>query len=312
MNAKQKRAPILAVFPVSDNQLEVVYREAVPSPAARTNDYHLKSGATVQRAEADPGRPGRVRLWIEPVGSTPVRVDSLSVGGLQSPPFIHGVQTPMELKVPYTESLFPYASTLIDKHVTVMCCTGCNGGVHGRGFVVLNNHSGGGWSSIWVKTRQSIGVPYPRWQRVLFAGGVLSEMNGSTTVVDHGWMIVQKVDEPAHHAPPPLPIETVDLPEAGTRSLLAKSLDATWVQFSDVVLRNVRAVPDQELAKDDLPKTVVEFTDRSGGASVAWLYQSRRIGLKAEQRLAHLRGFVHAEEPGRYVLLSDKDEDLPA
>lgn len=101
--------------------------------------------------------------------------------------------------------VFPYASTLIDKHVTVMCCTGCNGGVRGRGFVVLNNHSGGGWSSIWVKTRQSIAVPYPRWQRIMFAGGVVSEMNGSTTVVDHGWMIIKKVDEPAHHAPPPLP-----------------------------------------------------------------------------------------------------------
>jgi hypothetical protein len=39
---------------------------------------------------------------------------------------------------------------------------------------------------------ETIEVPYPRWQKVLFAGGVMQEENGSTVVVDKGWMVVKK------------------------------------------------------------------------------------------------------------------------
>jgi hypothetical protein len=310
-----------AVYPISDNELIAVHREPFHESMARPDLYELESGVAVRAAQVDERRQTHLRLQIESVNATPVRVDTLlvsdfkaadgrSLGALQSPPFIHGVQVPMDLKVPHMDASFPYASTLIDKHVTVMCCTGCNGGIHGRGFVVLNNHSGGGWSSIWVKTPKQLDVPYARWQRVMFAGGVLTELNGSTTVVDQGLMIVQMSDETAHHAPPALPVETNDLPAVGTESLIAKSLDAAWVQFSDLLLQRVRHVADEEIDEDDLPKTEVEFSDHSGGRSRAWLYQGGRMGLKESQKLSRLRGFVHAEKPGQYVLLSDKDEDL--
>jgi hypothetical protein len=306
-----KQNEVVAVFPIATDQLVVVHKEPVGRDSLEAHQYRLQSGTAVRNAEVDPEQPTRVRLSIAAIESEAVVVDSLlSAGAAASIDFIHGLLTPMDLKVPYVNPAFPFASTLLGRHVTVMCCTGCNGGIHGRFLVVLNNHSGGPWSSIWVKTPKQIEIPYPRWQRVMFAGGILSEINGSTTVVDPGWMIIQKSDEQAHHAPPPLPVETVDLPAGGSRSLLAKSLDATWVQFDDIVLHRVRRVPDNELAGDDLPKTEIEFGDKSGGRSVGWLYQSGREALSEGQRLEWLRGFVHAEAPGRYILLSDKDEDL--
>ena len=308
-----KQNEVLAVFPVAPDQLVVVHREPIGQESLDSKDYKLQSGTAVRNAEIDPEQPTRVRLSIAATASESVAMDSLLPhGATQNIDFIHGPLTPMDLKVPHLNPTYPFASTLLGRHVTVMCCTGCNGGIHGRFLVVVNNHSGGPWGSIWVKTPKQIEIPYPRWQRVMFAGGILTELNGSTTVVDPGWMIIQKSDENPHHAPPPLPIETVDLPIEGTRTLLAKSLDATWVQFDDIVLHRVRRVPDSELASDDLPKTEIEFGDKSAWRSVGWLYQGRREALSEGQRLEWLRGFVHAEAPGRYILLSDKDEDLSA
>jgi hypothetical protein len=308
-----KQNEVVAVFPIAADQLVVVHKEPVGKESIEPDQYRLQSGAAIRNAEVDSKLPTRVRLSIAGTESESVVVDSLQLKGAAAGiDFIHGPLTPMDLKVPYVDPTFPYASTLLGRHVTVMCCTGCNGGIHGRNLVVLNNHSGGPWSSIWVKTPKQIDVPYPRWQRVMFAGGILTELNGSTTVVDPGWMIIQKSDETAHHAPPPLPLETADLPAKGTRSLLAKSLDATWVQFDNIVLHRVQRAADHELGTDDLPKTEIEFGDKSGGRSIAWLYQSGREGLTEGQRLKWLRGFVHAEAPGRYILLSDKEEDLRA
>lgn len=51
-------------------------------------------------------------------------------------------------------------------------------------------------------------------------------------------------------------------------------------------------------------------TDDSGGRSIAWLYQPTAFDLKDGQKLRQPRGFVHAEERGQYVLLSDKEEDI--
>jgi hypothetical protein len=54
----------------------------------------------------------------------------------------------------------------------------------------------------------------------------------------------------------------------------------------------------------------LRVTDGSGGESAAWLYQASAFGLTSGARIARLRGFLHAEAPGLYVLLGDKEEDL--
>src|SRR5207237_10935166 len=59
-----------------------------------------------------------------------------------------------------------------------------------------------------------------------------------------------------------------------------------------------------------LVRNVVTFTDRSGAQAEAWLYQPSGLRLRKGDRLAFLRGFVHAERRGFYVVLSDKEEDL--
>jgi hypothetical protein len=171
---------------------------------------------------------------------------------------------------------------------------------------------GGGWTGIWVQTGKTIEAPYPRWQKVQCLGGIIEEMNGSMTIVDKGWMRLKKANEKPHHAPPPLPIQTTDLPAERTTSLLSKSLDGSWVQFDDVIIQSAVRIDARDVSPGmvNLPRTEVRFTDGAKGQSIAWLYQPKGQGLKKNQRIKWLRGFVHAEQPGYYVLLSDKEEDI--
>jgi hypothetical protein len=54
----------------------------------------------------------------------------------------------------------------------------------------------------------------------------------------------------------------------------------------------------------------VGLRDGAGTESIAWLYQRSAFRLTPDTHLAVLRGFMHAEAPGRYVLLGDKEEDI--
>lgn len=125
-------------------------------------------------------------------------------------------------------------------------------------------------------------------------------------------MVIQKSDEPAHHAPPPLPIKTEDLPAEYSTSLLSKSLDGAWVQFDNITIESATSVltAEQGLGAGNLPRVEIVFSDGSGGHSKAWLYQPSGRKVQAHQAVQMLRGFVHAEAPGIYILLSDKEEDI--
>lgn len=131
-------------------------------------------------------------------------------------------------------------------------------------------------------------------------------------VVDRGWMRIHKQDEPAHHAPPPLPITTADLPRKKTESIVCKSLDGVWVQFEGLQIRSAESFPasSPEHGAVNLSRMEIVFTDASGGESVAYLYQPTGLQVRAKQTIKRLRGFVHAEQPGEYALLSDKEEDI--
>ena len=315
---------LTSAYPLGETEIVLQFTDAIMRSTLRTARFRFESGIKTRGIRVAQNEPRKLILKVGPI-QTGIRLDRVTVNGLrtssgdplermESPPFIHGIRTPMELKVPYFEREFPYASTLVGSHVTVMCCGGCNGGIHPRGLVVLNTHSGGPFSGIWVRTGLTIPAPYPRWVRVMFLGGVIEEQNGSTAVVDKGWMTVAKDNENAHHAPPPLPIETVDLPVEKTTDLLAKSLDASWVEFKRVRIESIRHVSQSSGQgwKKNLPRSELVISDKSGGRSKAWLYMKSRERLRRGKRLRMLRGFVHAEGPGIYVLLSDKEEDIAA
>jgi hypothetical protein len=69
--------------------------------------------------------------------------------------------------------------------------------------------------------------------------------------------------------------------------------------------------PAGESAGGDLPRTEITFRHEAGGRSVAWLYQaSSALDLRERPSMKLLWGFVHAEQSGMRVLLSDKEEDL--
>lgn len=308
---------IRATFPLDDRTIVVLMEPRAFSELPGSASYALASGLEVRDARPHTGRADAVLLTVEGIKSSPIRVDQIVVQlgsnraeALVGPTFIHGIQTPPQLKVPHVHDRFPFTSRLVGHHVSVMCCTGCNGGVHDRGLVVVNSHIGGPWSGIWVRTNQTLETPYPRWQRALFAGGVLADHSGSTVVEDHGWMVVTKQDEPAHHAPPPLRLSTADLPMKRNDSLEAKGLDGAWVQFDDLLVESAEVVAASRMGEGRLDYNEVIVTNGSGGRTVAWLYQERGLAIQPKQRLAQLRGFVHAEQPGLYVVLSDKDEDL--
>jgi hypothetical protein len=295
---------VQACYPLGADRIAVVGAELDPSALT------FESGLSIKQVEPVDGMPYQFLLTVDGMTTSPQVEDELIASGRPTGGrFLHGVLTPMELKVGHLADEFPFASTRIGLHVSVACCTGCNGGVHDRGLVVINGHIGGPWTGLWVQTELEIPSPYPRWQRTLFAGGVVEEQLGSTVVADKGWMTIEKLDEEPHHAPPPLRIETADLPRDMTRVLDARGLDATWVELRDLTVDDLRPV-EPEGEGQRLPRVEVVVSDGSGGASAAWLYQESASSLRPKQRIAVLRGFVHGEEPGRYVLLSDKEEDI--
>lgn len=324
MESSRKAYELLAAFPLSDTEIVLICPEAVHSSMDAANLYRFESGRAVQAVEINEERPERILLRVE--GSktdTNLTIDRVIITDFKSqerkrgrravsPRFISNVQSAMELKVPHFSETFPYGSNLVGLHVSVECCTGCNGGIHDRNLVVLNHHLGGGWSGIWVQTGKTIEAPYLRWQKVLCAGGMITELNGSMTIVDQGWMEIYKQNEIPHHPPPPLPIEAMDLPSEHTASLICKSLDGAWVQFQDITVEQAVFIDAQERVPGavNLARTEILFRDQSQGISKACLYQPSGHTVSTGQQLTQLRGFVHAEEPGVYVLLSDKEEDI--
>lgn len=323
MSTKSEVPAIKAVFPLSDTKLVVLLAQPLEDAARSVRNFSTSAGLRIRAVEVDENQPTRLILTTSNMRSDEIVIDQINVTALvfvgtkkpfkgSSPPFVRGVKNPTQLKVPHIESTYPYASKLVGVHVSVSCCTGCNGGVHDRDLVVINHHVGGPWTGIWVQTGKTIDAPYPRWQKILCAGGIVAEKNGATTVVDQSWMEIHKQFEEPHHAPPALLIETVDLPNSRSKSLLLKGMDASWVQFDDIRIESAEQVAPTTRASKiaSLQRNVITFTDRSGGQTTAYLYQPSGFKIRAGQKLRMLRGFVHAEKAGVYVLLSDKEEDI--
>jgi len=322
-----KQAPRLtarAVYPLDDSHLVILLDKPVASVPSRKANIDSGANLTVRSIQVDSDDPTRVVVTTKSMRTDGVVVDSLRIQDalaartsgklvqITTPRFIHGVKDPTELKALQLGGVFPFASRLIGVHVSVSCCTGCNGGVHDRNLVVLNHHVGGPWTGIWVQTAKTIGAPYPRWQKVLCAGGVIRDYKGSVTVVDEGWMEIHKNLEVPHHAPPPLPVTCAQIPNSRSKTLLSKGLDASWVEFSNIVVESaeVSSPPQRAAQIRRLTRNQIIFTDSSGAKSTAFLYQPTGLKVAPGAQIKKLRGFVHAEAVGQYVVLSDKEEDI--
>ena len=309
-----------AVFPLDDLHLAVLLDSPVSAPRRAAGSS--KQGLTVKSVQVDAKNSKRVVVTTGSMRSDGVVVDTLTIKGLVgkdgrpvevvTPAFIQGVKDPTELKALQLEPRFPFGSKLVGVHVSVSCCTGCNGGVHDRNLVVLNHHVGGPWTGIWVQTGKTIEAPYPRWQKILCAGGVIADRKGSVTVVDEGWMEIHKRFEEPHHAPPALRVTCAQLPNTKQTSLLLKGLDASWVEFNDIKVESAEVTtPTAKGTKvERLPRNTIVFTDLSGGRTTAYLYQPTGLKVQAGAKISLLRGFVHAEGVGQYVVLSDEEDDI--
>jgi hypothetical protein len=142
--------------------------------------------------------------------------------------------------------------------------------------------------------------------------GVIADVKGSVTVVDEGWMEIHKNLEVPHHAPPPLPVTCAQIPNSKSKTVLSKGLDASWVEFSNIVVESAEVSSPSQTAEKikQLKRNQIIFTDTSGAKSSAFLYQPTGLKVAPGTRLKKLRGFVHAEAVGQYVVLSDKEEDI--
>ncbi len=322
-NKLKKNQLIVSIFPLSSKNIAVIFAAPLRASTLVSKLFKLESGAKVKSIKINESNLRRVVLTIQRTREKRIEIDNLLINSITfengktfknviSPKFIHDVQDPMSLKVPFVSEDFPFETKLKGIHVSVACCTGCNGGVHDRNLVVLNHHIGGAWSGIWIKTAKTIDMPYPRWLKVLCAGGVIEEINGSTTVVDNGNMEIYKLPEVPHHAPPALPIETIEVPIKSTNSLVSKSLDGSWVQFEDIQIVTSQFFKPLLKNKEtiNLARNQITFKDKSGGQTMAFLYQPTGQKVKSGMQLKMLRGFIHAESEGIYVLLSDKEEDI--
>ncbi|GAC1456279.1 MAG: hypothetical protein PVSMB1_05930 [Gemmatimonadaceae bacterium] len=321
-----KEIPLIrAVYPLDNRTFAVLCTEPVHPSSADASAFRFRSGRAIEAVESDEKGGGRLLIRVEPRPAAAFAVDSISIRSLnladgnsvknvEAPRFAAGVYNAMQLKVPHFAPEFPYGTSLDGLHVSVACCGGCNGGVHARGLSVLNVHHGGCFSGIWIYSTRALIDPYPRWQRIVCAGGVLEERSGSSTIVDRGWMTARRDGETQHHAPPPLAIETVDVPGELTKALEPKGLDGSYVAFSDVGIESVDVIEGgvDRKTRAAVPAVRVSFSDASRGTSVAWMYQVSAQRLRSGQRLKRLCGFVHAEEPGRYIVLTDKEEDISA
>lgn len=323
MSTRSPVPAVKAIYPLDDTTLVVLLSGALDR--ARLGKLTLSSSTKmrIRSTEIDDKSFDRLLLTTSSMKTYGVVTDNVNIQGLvvadskraikaTTPRFVHGVKDPSELKVAHVESGYPYASRLAGTHVSVACCTGCNGGIHDRNLVVLNHHVGGPWTGIWVQTGRTIDTPYPRWQKVLCAGGVVTERSGSTTVVDKGWMEIHKKIEEPHHAPPPLPIECAQLPNAKSKALFQKGLDASWVQFDEIQVEQAQTISPTDKGSRvlRLTRNQIVFSDKSGATSTAYLYQPTGLKVRTGQKIRQLRGFVHAEAAGQYVLLSDKEQDL--
>lgn len=125
-------------------------------------------------------------------------------------------------------------------------------------------------------------------------------------------MEIHKQFEVPHNAPPPLPITCAQLPSEKTTQLINKGLDASWVEFSEIIIETAETTtaPEKGSRVKRLTRNRITFTDRTAGKSTAFLYQPTGLKLVSGSKVSRLRGFVHAEIPGQYVLLSDKEEDI--
>lgn len=313
-----------AAFPLNDAQVVVLLDEDLSVESARGLQAVCSTGRRVTGLTVDKQDGRRLTIKMASARTSGVTIDSIRIHGdalgkaggkaivVETPQFVHGVKDPTELKALQLLDQFPFASKLSRVHVSVACCTGCNGGIHDRNLVVLNHHMGGPWTGIWVQTAKTIEAPYPRWQKVLCAGGVISDLKGSVTVVDEGWMEIHKQFEVPHSAPPPLPVTCAQLPTAKSPLLIHKGLDASWVEFSNLMVESTeRSEPPARRSRvERLTRNRITFSDHSGGSSTAFLYQPTGLKLSTGSKVSRLRGFVHAEGPGQYVLLSDKEEDI--
>lgn len=305
---------IRATFPIEDERVEVLFHSGSSAESAAAEGLSLLSGRRAQVIDRRSTTSVMLAVDLPSDDALISLVDQVVIGEHVGPPFIHGIRSPMELKVPHMDASFPFASSLDGVHVSVACCTGCNGGIHDRGLVVLNNHTGGSWSGIWVQSDLDMPDDYARWQKVAFFGGVVRNRSGSITVCDEGWMQVGLAGEIPHEAPRPASVRAVDFPISGTTSLLSASLDGAYVEFTDIRVRGTRAIEpgsDSVEGHHQLRGMELVFVDQSEEVeSVAYLFQKSALGIMSGTGLESLRGFIHAEGAGRYVLLGDKEEDI--
>jgi hypothetical protein len=286
-------------------------------------NYTTARRLQILNASLDGEDSRRVTLTTEAMAGTSLSVDVVQVKGLKgtrgatlpemtSPSFLHGIASIEALRRAHEEE-FPYAS-LFSGVVATLSCSKNGGvweGVNDLGFTFLHEESGGPYSSIKVVTDIEEKIPnvaeeHHKLQEgeslhVLWAGGLILEINGETQLVDTGFM--EGFLLPVLRTPPEYPIKASDISRKAARTVTAKSLEGVIVRLENVVFTRV-GNPDK------LGIRSAVLTDESDAPVDALLLSPVTMEIKPGQSFRSVRALVIRPKVDALQLLIEWDGAL--
>ena len=317
---------IKIAFPKSETELRVVFSEPVDERSARDlSNYKTRSGLKIVDSQVDRDDPSRVTLTTEPMNGEAMNIDALSSSGVftaqgeafaggESPEFIQGLASIAEVNKAGSDE-YPFPSRFVGKVASESC--GKDGGVDSNvlistfGFAFIHMEAGGPFNSSKIVTKKHIpGIAEitrtlepGQTAHVLWAGGVIQNVNGENQLVDTGYMEGSVIPPSPLRSPPPFLIKTKEIGQEAGRTLRAKSLQGVIVRFEDVKI-------DKVSEPDEMGLRHMVFHDDSDAPVSAVLIRNVETRLKPGQGIASLRGLLHFPREGQAEVIIELDEHL--
>jgi hypothetical protein len=317
-------ARLSIAFPTSNTELHLVFSTSLDRESAETvGNYTTAAGLQILNASLNSDDPRRVTLTTEEMDGTSLSVDAVQVKGLKgargvifpemtSPAFLHGIASIEALRRAHEEE-FPYASLYAGVVATLSCSKngGVWEGVNALGFTFLHEESGGPYSSIKVVTDIEEKIPNVAEEHhelqegeslhVLWAGGIILEVNAETQLVDTGFMEGSLL--PVLRTPPEYLIKASDISGKAARTVTAKSLEGVIVRLENVVFTHVER-------PDELGIRSAVLTDESGAPVDALLLSPVTMAIEPGQSFLSVRALVVRPKLDLFQLLIEWDGAL--
>ena len=315
LSTTQPPFELKAAYPVSNTDIRAVFTEALdPASAGDASHYSFGPGLPILAATFDPESPNAVTLHTGMMVPANLRSNALHISNISSQDgdvivsansrsFVEGILTP-QLIQSNREPTFPFNSLLVPQVASVSCAW--NDWHRNSNCVVapcVIESVGGPYSGVAVSltpATTALVTPYSFGTHLLFAGGVMTEVNGETQVADTGFMEAFPIG-PDLPLPQPVLLSTADMPDVFDTSEATDQFERCYVEFRDV-----------QITDFDPSTRVFLFRDASGVIARGDLNGlDEDAQLFAGQALPFLRGVVIVFASGRYKVMPFSPDNLP-